>query len=130
MSAAGVQPNPHKVDAVSKYPTPTNTKELKHFLGLTNYYPKFICNYAFIAKLLNKLLRGHKNPSFGLTLASKHLTILNDISYPWVSRFCYSVSDASDTAIGAVLSQFKIIRKLSLATGAASYPNQRETIPL
>ena len=52
MSTAGVKPNPRKVDAVSQYPVPTNVKELKQFLGLTNYYCKFIYNYAHTAKLL------------------------------------------------------------------------------
>ena len=34
MSATGVKPDPHKIIAVSQYPVPTNTKELKKFLGL------------------------------------------------------------------------------------------------
>ena len=34
MSIEGVQPDPHKVEAVSQYPVPTTTKELKQFLGL------------------------------------------------------------------------------------------------
>ena len=39
-----------------KIKPPTNIKEVRHFLGLTGYYQKFICNYADIMtplKLLN-----------------------------------------------------------------------------
>ena len=54
VSAAGVKPDPHKVSAVLDFPTPSNIKELKQFLGLTNYYRKFIYNYATIASPLYK----------------------------------------------------------------------------
>ena len=55
ISAKGFKPDPRKVKAVSQYPVPSNAKEMKQFLGLTNYR-KFIYNYAHIAELLNKLL--------------------------------------------------------------------------
>ena len=38
VSAAGVSPDPAKVEVVSLYPVPTNVKELRQFLGLANYY--------------------------------------------------------------------------------------------
>ena len=70
MSAAGVKPNQRKVNAVSEYPVPTSVKELKQFLGLTNYYRKFIYNYAHTAEPLTKLLRGNL---FGTHVVSRHL---------------------------------------------------------
>ena len=73
MSAAGAKPNPHKVKAVSEYPVPTSVKELKQFLGLTNYYRKFIYNYAHTAEPLTKLLRGNKSNLFGTHVVSRHL---------------------------------------------------------
>ena len=45
----------HKIEALMKFKPPTNVKEVKHFLGLTGYYHKFICNYADVAYPLNCL---------------------------------------------------------------------------
>jgi len=60
VSVDGVKPDPKKIETVSLYPTPCSVKELKQFLGLTNYYRKFIVNYAHIAEPLYKILRGPK----------------------------------------------------------------------
>ena len=46
-----------KVQAVQKFPVPTNVKQLQGFLGLTNYFRKFISGYANIASSLYLLLR-------------------------------------------------------------------------
>ena len=73
VSVEGVQPDPRKVEAVSQHPVPTTIKELKQFLGLTNYYRKFIYNYAHITDPLNKLLQVTRKISFGALPASKHL---------------------------------------------------------
>ena len=55
VSEKGIAPDPSKIEAVSSYPPPQTPKELKQFLGLSNYYRHFIPNYANIAEPLNKL---------------------------------------------------------------------------
>ena len=48
----GIHPTPDKVQAVQQAPTPRNVTELKAFLGLLNYYGKFMLNLATTLKHL------------------------------------------------------------------------------
>lgn len=53
----GVRANPSLVQDVEKWPVPQNLKELQAFLGLTNYYRRFVQGYADIARSLHNLTR-------------------------------------------------------------------------
>ena len=53
----GVRPDPDKVRAVKEWPPPKNTHELKSFLGLTNYFRKFIRGYSQYTFPLTQLLK-------------------------------------------------------------------------
>jgi hypothetical protein len=52
-----VKPDPEKVKAITNFPTPMNTTDVKPFLGLAGYYRKCIAQFSKIAKPLNELLR-------------------------------------------------------------------------
>ena len=49
--------SPRKVKAIQEVPTPHNQQELRSFLGLLQYYSKFIANLATILHPLNELLK-------------------------------------------------------------------------
>ena len=114
ISSEGIKPDNAKLTAVTTYPTPQNTKEVKQFMDISNYYRCFIPAYAHIAEPLHRLLR--KSPktfqwteqceaSFN-TLKSK-LTIPPILAFPrFMDPFIVS-TDASDRAIGGVLSQIQ-----------------------
>ena len=44
-----------KIDAIKQYERPRCIKKLRCFLGLTNYYRKFIDNYSKFSKDIEKL---------------------------------------------------------------------------
>jgi hypothetical protein len=44
-----------KVAAIENYPVPTNTKQLKVFLGLAGFYRKFVLHFSPITTPLHKL---------------------------------------------------------------------------
>lgn len=51
----GLKPTPSKVKAINEAPIPTNFKELKAFLGLLNFYEKFLPDRAEHVKALYDL---------------------------------------------------------------------------
>lgn len=57
ISKHGIRPPSDRLKAVSEYPVPKTTKQLKRYLGLMNWFKKFIPNYSAVANSLYKLLR-------------------------------------------------------------------------
>ena len=54
----GVRVNAKKVQAVKEWPVPRSLHDVRCFLGLTNYYRKFLQGYAQRARPLTDILRG------------------------------------------------------------------------
>ena len=56
----GIELIPFKVEAIVNSPPPTNGQQLRSFLGLINYYGKFIPNLSTLLRLLNSLIQSNK----------------------------------------------------------------------
>ena len=56
ISRDGVHTDPAKIKVVKEFAIPDSVHAVRQFLGLTNYYRKFVCNYAKIAYPLNRCL--------------------------------------------------------------------------
>ena len=53
--------DPIKLKGIQEWPVPKTAKEVRKFIGFTNFYQKFINNFSHIAKSMNNLLRKTKN---------------------------------------------------------------------
>jgi hypothetical protein len=110
ISDGRVEMDPVKVEAVSRWPVPTNKKEVQSFLGFTNFYRRFIRDFSH-----------HGCPLFDLTgsanwrwgdeqqeafqklkdaIISKPVLIFPDETRPFRVE-----ADSSEFATGAILSQ-------------------------
>src|SRR5512138_256 len=111
VSQRGVRPDPEKFKAISEWPTPKNTKELRQFLGLATYLHKYVCNYAEKARSLSQLLK--KDAEWAWTLENqqsfeaikKSLMEAPVLAIADQDRPFSVVCDASDFAIGCALMQ-------------------------
>ena len=108
----GLQPNPKKIHAIQQFPIPKTVKEIKSFLGLVGYYRRFIPNFANIVYPINKCTRKgekiniHDSRYISAFEQCKNLMTHSPIlQYPDFKKTFTLTTDASDIAIGSVLSQ-------------------------
>ena len=56
ISAEGVLPNPKNTQKIKDWPAPKNQREVRAFLGLANYYRRFVKDFSRIARPMTQLL--------------------------------------------------------------------------
>ena len=118
ISPEGIRPLEGKLRAVREFPQPHDLRTLQSFLGLTNYYRRFVADYARIAKPLARLTECKKSERKGSRKIewneeaerAFHLLkqkLMEDIvlAFPDFSKPFMLTTDASDFAIGGVLQQ-------------------------
>uniref|UniRef100_A0A3Q3GHN4 Gypsy retrotransposon integrase-like protein 1 n=1 Tax=Kryptolebias marmoratus TaxID=37003 RepID=A0A3Q3GHN4_KRYMA len=106
-----VRPTEEKIRAVLEWPTPQTRKQLQRFLGFANFYRRFIRNYSQTALPLTALT-STKIPFSWTPEAEAAFTQLKNLFanapiliQPDPSKQFIVEVDASDTGVGAVLSQ-------------------------
>ena len=113
ISGDGIKPLAFKVDAISKIPKPTTTvKQLREFLGMINYYHRFIHSATGILSPLYRLSSTEKQKEQEGWTAAHTLSCLAvkealaqaaTLATPSNTDKLYLVTDASNIAIGTVL---------------------------
>lgn len=117
INASGTKPLLTKVEAIKNFPVPKTVKELRRFLGMLNFYRRCIPNAAVHQAPLNALLTGSVKGSHPVTFTTKEQKAFEAckdslcqaalLAHPECNAKLALVTDASDTALGAVLQQLK-----------------------
>lgn len=116
VDATGIHPTPEKVAAIENFKEPTEARELKRFIAMTNYYRRFIPHAVKSQMVLQSLIVGNiKNDKTKIVwtqeardafaTCKKHLTTTTTLAHPDPNSALSLSVDASDTAVGAVLHQ-------------------------
>jgi len=114
VSSAGVSPQPSAIQAITDFPQPTNIKELQRFLGLLNFYRRFLPAAAAILRPLTDVLAGQpKHLTWtasmlqSFTAAKQLLSNATLLAHPHPTAAISIATDASDAHIGGVLQQWR-----------------------
>ena len=110
INGRGIKPVEAKVDAIQNAPVPENVTQLRAFLGMLNYYHRFLPDIATVLEPLHKLLRqGTKwcwktEQQMAFDKSKKLLQSANLLVHFQPDLELILASDASDYGVGAVLS--------------------------
>ena len=112
----GFHPLEDRVTVIRQYPQPKTVKELRRFLGLFNFYRKFVPHVAEtlipLRKLLynvtssNQVLSWTEDALNSFEKCKNKLTSSALLAYPIMHGKLHLVCDASEKAIGSCLNQF------------------------
>ena len=111
IDAEGLRLSGKKTQAIQNAPTPKTTSELRSFLGLMNYYGKFISNLSTLMAPLHWLLQKHAKWDWGRAQENafrKAKGVISSSSQILVhfqpDKDLVVICDASPYGVGAVLS--------------------------
>ncbi len=106
-------PLPEKVKAIRDFPPPTNQRQLRAFLGLVNFYHRFLPKCAEVLRPLNRQLtsKGKElnwppEAEDAFQHIKDNIAVVTLLFHPQIGAPLSLMTDASDIAVGAVLQQF------------------------
>lgn len=108
---SGISLSDSRISAIANLRAPRTRRQLRSFLGATNFFRSFIPRYAEISAPLTPL-QGSTTPFHWTTAHQRAFQSLKDaltnhtkLSHPDYSKPLFLRADASDTALGGVLFQ-------------------------
>ena len=115
VTPSGVSPLPTQVQTIRDFPQPNTLRKLREFLGLVNFYHRFIPCCATILTPLNSMLKSTAPNNRELCWTTAATAAFQEIKdalanatilvHPQPDAPINVMTDASDIAIGAVLQQ-------------------------
>ena len=111
ISAEGIRPRLARVDAIRTFPVPQDKKSLHQFVGLINYYHRFVPRCAEILQPLHQALAADtlswtSNCQKAFDDTKQALSAAVVLVHPQPNAATCITTDASNFAVGAVLEQF------------------------
>ena len=112
-----VKMNPEKIEAIKRWRPPKNVLEVQQFLGLCNFYRRFIQDFAKLATPLYRLTRNDvlwewsENCNHAFYYLKERLITYPIFRQPDLSKQFILETDASNLTLGAILSQEEEIKK-------------------
>ena len=99
----GIHPLPSKLEAIVKAPPPKNVQQLRSFLGLLNYYSKFVRNLASLIHPLNQLLQ-------------------HNVRWKWSAECIYAFESAKKELVSSqLLAHYDPDLPIKMAADASAY---------
>ena len=111
IDSQGIHVDPAKIESIKDWATPTTPTEVRQFLGLADYYQRFIEGFSKIAKPLTALTQKNVKYDWGddeeeaFQLLKEKLCNAPILALPEGSEDFVVYCDASHKGLGAVLMQ-------------------------
>ena len=113
VTASGISPISNKVEAINNFPPPETARQLQTYLGMVNFYRRFLPNAASVLRPLTEVLKGGKvgklewSEEMRQAFKSSKLGLVNavELAHPSQEAVISLAVDASLTHVGAMLQQ-------------------------
>ena len=111
INKTGLQPQPSKIEAITKMQRPTNKRDIQVFLGMIGYYRQFIPLFSVTTQHLFKLLKLDVKFTWSSQCESAFIALKNKmiehpiLVYPNFEKEFIVQTDNSLYAVGFVLSK-------------------------
>lgn len=103
VDAVGIRPLPSKLEAIVNAPAPVNVQQLRAFLGLLNYYSKFVANLSTVLNPLNRLLG-------------------QNVKRKWTAKCNHAFTSTKEKLVSStVLAHYDTTLPIKLAADASAY---------
>jgi len=114
VKTSGVTMSDRRVESVQKWAHPRSVKEVQIFIGFANFYRRFIKDFSKVCKPITEMLKGNpkdfhwgREQEEAFEELKRRFTTAPILSHFYPGRKTVVETDASDFALGCVLSQYQ-----------------------